>query len=136
GDEAVGLAFGDQARADPQRAAALASYGRRHRFVHADDLGGLGQLDALVALLAPAAASQLRLDDFALADEDDADAEVARRDARPVNLRVRRAVAAHRVHDDFAGQFRLSHQRLAATPTGPGRRRPNRVRARRARAER
>src|SRR5947209_2689531 len=116
GDEAVGLALGDEARADPHRAAALAADSVGDRLVHADDLGGLDQLDALVAVLAPTAAAQLRLDDFPLADEDDADAEVARRGQRPVNLRVRRAVAAHRVHDDFAGQLSVSHRRLAATP--------------------
>src|SRR3712207_8282607 len=49
-------------------------------------------------------------DALGLPDEDDADAEVAGGRERPVDLGVRRAVAAHRVDDDFAGQLPVSHR--------------------------
>jgi hypothetical protein len=107
---------GDETGADAHRAAPLAPDGRGDRLVHPDELRGLDEPDALVAVPAPAAAAQLLLDDLALADQCDPDPEVSRGGERAVNLRVRRAVAAHRVDDDSAGRCGLSHQKALAAP--------------------
>jgi hypothetical protein len=68
----------------------------------------------VVALLAPAATPQLRQHAFGLTDEDHADIEIARRRHRTVNFGMRGAVAAHRIHHDFACQFRASVIHLQA----------------------
>src|SRR5205814_10668757 len=106
-DETICAPFSDELRSDSQRTTLLAPHGCRHRLVHADDFFRLDKLNPAITLHTPAATLQLRHNLFRLPDENHADAQVARGRERSVNLRVRRAVTTHRVHNDLAGQLML-----------------------------
>ena len=70
-----------------------------------DKLSRVNQLDSLVAVAAPTASPQLGLDLIGLAHKNHADAEVARRSKRAINLYVGRVVTSHSVENDLTRQL-------------------------------
>src|SRR6201999_4191397 len=72
--------------------------------VHCDHFSRIDKLDTAVAVAAPAAAFEFRLNLVGLAHQNYLNAKIAGRSQRAINLYVRRMVTSHCVENDFARQ--------------------------------
>ncbi|HEY0724846.1 MAG TPA: hypothetical protein VGD41_12820, partial [Pyrinomonadaceae bacterium] len=97
----------DELRTDPQRTLFLPSDGSGDGIIHRNNFSSFNQLDAAIAVTAPAAPTQLGLNLVGLADKNNADVEVARRSEGAIDLHVRRVVTSHGVENDLARQLGL-----------------------------
>jgi hypothetical protein len=97
----------DQLRTNSQSTLLLASNRSRDGIIHRDNFSRVNQLDAAIAIPAPATFSQFGFNLVGLAHKNYSNSEVTCRSKRAIDLHVRRVVTSHGVENDLARQFGL-----------------------------
>ena len=119
-EQRVGASVADRFGGDPDRGARLAPERQRGTLGHLDALGRVDDLDVDAAEQAgDRMAGQLGLDRGGVADEQEPDLQVPRRDERAIDDDGRSGVTAHGVDRDIASVSESSCYELSATLRPP-----------------
>ena len=111
-DQRFGVALFDQAGRDMRRTFLLAPEGVGRRIGHGDHFGGVDHLDGQAA---QAMTRQLLLDGGFDADEQDADAQLTRRENRAFDFGARRMVATHGIQSDGGHLYTTRNQTVTSS---------------------